>query len=64
MFARATITVAAGSDFVIERAVNLYHLLVSTVFRSECELDATYLVLLGSEDRREIIGHGDNSSNK
>lgn len=59
MFARTAITVTAGSNFVIERAVDLYHLLTSTTFISAGIRGETYLVLLSSEDGREIIGHGE-----
>lgn len=61
MFARTPIAVTACSDFVVERTVDLYHLSVQSTAR---ECDATYLVLLGSEDGREIIGHSDGRCKK
>lgn len=68
MLSRAPVAMAAGSDLIVERAVDLDGLSVRCSVPSmglnkkvkelrENGVYATYLVLLSSKDGREIIGH-------
>lgn len=59
MFARAAVSVTACTNLVIERAVDLYDSLLVASCAWLQTMGNAHLVLLGTEDRGEIVGHGD-----
>lgn len=59
MFARAAVSVTACTNFVVEGAVDLYYsLLVASRAWLEA-MEKAHLVLFGTEDGCEIVGHDD-----
>lgn len=59
MFARAAVSVTACANFVVEGTVDLcYSLLVASRAWLET-MENAHLVLFGTEDGGEIVGHDD-----
>lgn len=59
MFARAAVSVTACTNLVVERAVDLYDSLLVTSCAWLQMMGNAHLVLLGTEDGGEIVGHVD-----